>query len=87
LISIPPVFKNELKLLFAPDPVKEVIYEHLLQDITVSCAENIIKSEGIFNIDFMLIVNLWENLRYILALQFRSWIKNIIQYLCESAIR
>lgn len=46
LIGVLVFFRSELKLLFAPDPEKEMVYKHLFSEVPISYAENIIKYEG-----------------------------------------
>jgi hypothetical protein len=46
LIGVLVVFRNELKLLFIPDPEKKMIYKHSFNEVPVNYARNIIKYKG-----------------------------------------
>jgi len=46
LIGVLVIFRNELKLLFLPDPEKEMIYQFSFHDNPLKYAKNIIRLEG-----------------------------------------
>lgn len=46
LASVLFFFRKELKLLFIPDPEKEVIYKYSFHDSHIKYAENIVQIEG-----------------------------------------